>query len=465
MLKKHAQFFKGILFLSDIAVIIASWVLAYYLRFYTNLIPADKGISEFGQFFNLLVVLVPIYILVFRYIGLYRPMRSTLRAQEFRRILNGSFLSLLIFIAFIYLFREYKYSRVVFFYFFIINVLLLSLIRFGLRSFLIFLRKKGGNLRHVLIIGSGELAEEFVNRLLDHPEFGFKVIGFIANKQEKLGTKIKNIPVLGLYKDIKNIKFNDIDQVVLALASDELRLTKPILESLKQEMVEIKLVPDLSPYFTLRKSVDELDGMPIINLRESPIYGWNELIKRFTDLIFSFILILILSPLMAIIAIFIKLTSPGPIFFTQDRMGLDGRVFKIIKFRSMKVGAEDITGPIRATENDSRRTKIGVFLRKYSLDELPQFFNVLFGEMSLVGPRPERPILMEKFKKEIPEYMLRHKVKAGITGWAQINGLRGNTPIDQRTKYDLYYIEHWTLLFDLQIILRSMPFLTKKNAY
>lgn len=466
MLKKHAQLFRYTLLISDLLIITISWILAYYLRFYTNIIPPDKGIPQFKEFLNLLFILLPINILVFRATGLYSPMRINSRFQELLKVFNGSVLSLLIFISLVYLFEEYKYSRVVFSYYLIISAGLISLTRTTIRSVLVFLRKKGFNLRYVLVIGAGKVAEEFYHKINDHPEFGLKIIGFLSNYRNSELHNSKYLSILGNYKDAHSIlRRYTIDQVVIALQNEELRLINPILGDLREEMVELRLIPDFNPYFTLRKSIDDLDGMPIINLRESPMYGLNEISKRIFDLIFSFIFILILSPLMVIVAMAVKFSSPGPVFFKQTRVGMDGKKFKILKFRSMMTNAEIETGPIRAIENDPRRTKLGIFLRKYSLDELPQFFNVLFGEMSLVGPRPERQELMVGFIKQIPEYMLRHKVKAGITGWAQINGLRGNTSIAERTKYDFYYIEHWSLLFDLKIILRSAPFLTKKNAY
>ena len=225
-----------------------------------------------------------------------------------------------------------------------------------------------------------------------------------------------------------------------------------ILDSLGEETVDIKVVPDLLKFMNLQSGVEDLDGLPIVNLSESPLHGWNIVVKRFSDIIFSSIFIIVSSPFLILLAIIIKFESAGSIIYRQKRVGLDGNIFEMFKFRSMQVGAEDETGPIWASKGDNRRTRLGSFLRKTSIDELPQLFNVLMGDMSLVGPRPERQVFVEEFKKSIPKYMLRLKMKAGLTGWAQVNGWRGNTSLDKRIEFDLYYIKHWSLLLDLKII-------------
>jgi Undecaprenyl-phosphate glucose phosphotransferase len=307
-----------------------------------------------------------------------------------------------------------------------------------------------------LIVGDGKIARSLQSKIAEHSEYGLKVIGFISKDKESVGKEIDNLPVLGTYDRIKDIlKERDVDQLILALPFEQIRLMKVILSQIYEEMIEIKIVPDFYEYFTLRHS--------IINLRESPLYGWNRVLKRTFDILTSLAILFLLSPFMLLIALLVKITSAGPVFYRQRRMGLDGSTFDIIKFRSMKIDAESDTGPVWAKENDRRRTRIGRLIRKFNLDELPQFLNVLRGNMSIVGPRPERPEFMDQFKKSIPEYMLRHKMKAGITGWAQINGMRGNTSIKQRTEYDLYYIENWSLFFDIKIFLKS--FLALKNAY
>lgn len=464
MFKKHNQLFLSIMLLTDLAITSISWFLAYSLRFYTGPIPVYKGIPDLKEFLLLLVFLLPLFAVTFRFFGLYEPMRSDARIKEIRKIITASGFSTLIFITLLYLFREYKYSRVFFVYFFLINITFLSLFRCLLRFFLGWLRKRNYNLRYILIVGNGLVAREVAKKLAAHAEYGFKVIGFLSKDKEDINKTFDRIPIIGTYGEVKDIlKNREVDQLILALPFEHIRMLRPILSEVYGEIVEIKIVPDLYEYFTLRKSIEMLDDLPVINLRESPLYGWHRLSKRLFDIIVSLIILFFLSPFLLLTAVLIKLTSPGPVFYKQKRMGLDGIGFEILKFRSMKTGSESQTGPVWAKENDPRRSKIGAILRRYNIDELPQFINVLKGQMSVVGPRPERPEFMHDFKKRIPEYMLRHKMKAGITGWAQINGMRGNTSLEERTKFDLYYVENWTLLFDLKIFFKS--FLATKNAY
>ena len=464
MLKKHNQLFLAILLLADLLITALSWLGAYFLRFYTGPIPVYKGIPDFEEFILFLIFFLPLTALAFRALGLYEPMRSGAKFQEIKKIIAASCLSTLVFITFLYLFKENKYSRMFFIYFLAIDIILLSLFRGIIRILLGWLRKHNYNLRYILVAGDGQLAREVAKKLTEHAEYGFKVIGFLSKDKESIGKELDGIPIIGTYGEIKQILIEkQVDQLILALPFEHIRMLRPILGEVYGEIVEIKVVPDLYEYFTLRKGIEMLDGLPVINLRESPLYGWQKLIKRLFDITVSWVILFFLSPLLIFTAILIKLTSAGPVFYKQKRMGLDGTEFEILKFRSMKIGAENQTGPVWAKENDPRRTKIGIILRRYNLDELPQFINVLKGQMSIVGPRPERPEFMHEFKKKIPEYMLRHKMKAGITGWAQINGMRGNTSLQKRTKFDLYYIENWTLSFDLKIFFKS--FLATKNAY
>ena len=273
--------------------------------------------------------------------------------------------------------------------------------------------------------------------------------------------------MLGVFQDVvRIIRENEVDQLFIALPFKAHDRLEEILTSLGEETVDIKLVPDLLRYMDLHSGVEELDGMPLINLFESPLYGWNIILKRISDIALSGFAIIITFPLMILIAIALKLESQGPLIYRQERMGLDRDVFWIFKFRSMAAEAENQTGPVWAKENDDRRTRVGTFLRKTSLDELPQFFNVFMGRMSLVGPRPERPVFVDEFKKTIPFYMLRLKMKAGLTGWAQVNGWRGNTSLEKRIECDLYYIKNWSILFDLKILFLTVwKGLVNRNAY
>jgi Undecaprenyl-phosphate glucose phosphotransferase len=398
---------------------------------------------------------------------LYEPLRGKPFTIEIYKIIKVTFLSVIILSASTFFYREGSFSRFVAAYFFIVVTFLMIFSHFLVRVILAEVRKRGFNLRHVLIVGSGELGQSLAERINQHPEFGLKIVGFLSSHPEKIGIEINGIKIIGLYNQIpKIIQLFGVDQLYIALPLHAQDRLEKVLNSLNEETVDVKVVPDLLRFMNLQTGVDELDGLPIINLAESPLYGWNVILKRISDIIFSVTLIVILSPLFIILAIIIKLESTGPIIFWQERMGLDGKLFEMLKFRSMKIDAEQITGPVWASKVDNRRTRLGMFLRKTSIDELPQLFNVLIGDMSLVGPRPERPVFVKEFKKSIPKYMLRLKMKAGLTGWAQVSGWRGNTSLDKRIEFDLYYIKNWSLLFDFKIILMTVwKGFVNPNAY
>ncbi len=467
MLKKHSQFFESLLLLTDITLLSLSWVTSYYLRFYSNLVPVYKGIPSFSLYLSLLILIIPIWVFVFKGFGLYEPKRTSPWVKEVFDLVRACTLSILVLISITFLVRQYQFSRGVFIYFWVINIFVFVLSRAMFREVLRYLRRKGFNLRHVLVIGAGDLGQKLADRIKSHPELGLRVVGFLTRHPEKVGKVTKRIKILGLYDDVREVvRDNEIDQVIIAMPLNESLRLGTILKLLKEEMADIRIVPDLYQFIILRGGVETLDGLPIISLSDSPLYGWNMIFKRMLDISASVSAIIVLSPLMVLIGAIIKVTSPGPILYNQERMGFDGKVFNIYKFRSMKMGAEDETGPVWASEDDPRRTKFGALLRKTSLDELPQLFNVLKGEMSLVGPRPERPRLIDDLKKDVPKYMFRHKMKAGMTGWAQVNGWRGNTSIEKRVEYDLYYIENWSITLDIKIMcLTFWKGFIDKNGY
>jgi Undecaprenyl-phosphate glucose phosphotransferase len=318
----------------------------------------------------------------------------------------------------------------------------------------------------VLIVGAGELGQRMIDTINQHRELGFKVSGLLTRKPEKVGTEIRGVKVIGQFSDLGRVLDQQLpDQVLLALPLEEQHQIRPLMEELAQRTVDVKLVPDLFQYMTLRGGFEEFGGLPIIALQGGPLDGWNRVLKRIFDVLFSALALILAAPLMLILALLVKLTSRGPILYRQERMGIDGHTFQMLKFRTMKIDAE-AQGAQFASADDPRRTPLGTIFRKLSLDELPQFWNVLVGDMSLVGPRPERPVFIEEFKKQIPRYHLRHMVKSGITGWAQVNGLRGQTSIQKRIEMDLYYIENWSLLLDLKILARTaLGGFLSKNAY
>ncbi|MDP2682191.1 MAG: undecaprenyl-phosphate glucose phosphotransferase [Deltaproteobacteria bacterium] len=467
MLKKHSQFFESLLFIADIAIIVASWLLSYYLRFHTAFIPIDKGIPPLRIYILLIIPIILIWGFVFKSFGLYRPRRIASHLSELFDITKACAVSILVLIAVTFVYRQYEFSRLVFLFFGAINVVALSIERWIFREALRYLRKKGHNLRYALIVGTGDMSKEILKRIDTHPEIGLKVVGLLSTNKDQVGANVHGIEVLGVYDEVgRFVKEKGIDHVIIALAWEEHGKVIDVLKNIGEEMVDIQVIPDIYEFATIRGGIEEFDGLPIISLQDSPLYGWNMVIKRAADIAFSIIAITLTAPLVVLIAITIKLTSHGPVFYRQERMGLDGKIFQMLKFRSMWVDAEKESGAVWAKEDDPRRTWLGAFLRKTSIDELPQFFNVLKGDMSIVGPRPERPVFIEEFRKNIPKYMLRHKMKAGITGWAQVNGWRGDTDLKKRIEYDLYYIENWSFWFDLKIMwLTIWKGLINKNAY
>ncbi len=455
MLKKHGQLFLTTIIFFDSVVISFSWLAAYYLHFLSSFGLAPRyAIPEIEVY---LIGLIPVWI-VFMFnvwlCGLYKPLRGKPISTEFYNIIKVTVLSILILTASTFFYREESFSRIQVAYFWVLVTFLIIVSHMLVRVILMEARKRGFNLRHLLIIGSGDLGQMVAEKISLHPEFGMNIVGFLTGHPEKIGSEVSGSKVLGLYQDVsKIIKKYNIDQLYIALPLHAHDRMGKILENLEQETVDIKVVPDLLKFMNLQAGVEELDGLPVVNLNESPLYGWNIVIKRTSDIVLSALAIFVSSPLLLLIAIIIKLESRGPVIFRQERAGLDGKGFEMYKFRSMRVDAEDKTGPVWASKEDDRRTRLGTFLRKTSFDELPQLFNVLCGDMSLVGPRPERPVFVKDFKKSIPQYMLRLKMKAGLTGWAQVNGWRGNTSLDKRIEFDLYYIKNWSLFFDFKIIL------------
>jgi Undecaprenyl-phosphate glucose phosphotransferase len=458
MLKKHARFFKSFYIISDFFILACAWILSYFLRFHTNLIkPPLGGIPPCWSYVQFLLPLWVIWGLASHRFKLYRPRRMEHFAKEFFDIGKTLVFAFILLITISYLLKRFEFSRLAFFYFLVMAGAGLIVVRFLVRKIMARLRKKGYNQRFALIAGTGILGQKVLQEISFYPELGIRVVGFLTNKIEEIGRKIKSIPVIGLYKDVdKFLNRMNVDIFFIALSINEYRYFEDLVKGIQGDLSEIKVVPASYEFLGLRGGMDALGDLPIMSLQESPLYGWAGVFKRMFDLILGTIILLATSPLMLIISLFIKQTSEGPILYRQERIGMDGCRFQMLKFRTMRMDAEKQTGPIWARESDPRRTKIGVLLRKTCLDELPQLFNVLKGEMSLVGPRPERPNFVKKFKDRIPLYMLRHTTKAGMTGWAQINGWRGNTSLEKRIEHDLYYIQHWSIGLDLKIMLMTL---------
>jgi Undecaprenyl-phosphate glucose phosphotransferase len=458
MLKKHTQLFKSLFILSDLFILSFAWILSYFLRFYAPLIISPlSGIPPFWIYIQFLLPLWVIWGFASNRFRLYRPRRIANFPREFIDIAKTLVFTFFMLIAIIYLLKRFEFSRLAFLYFLVMAILGLAVARFFARKILRILRKRGYNQRFALIAGTGVLGQRVLEKIELYPELGIRIIGFLTRHREEVGKRIMDIPILGVYEDIDMIfDTRKIDIFFVAISINEYDCFESLIKNVQGDLSEIKVVPASYEFLGLRGGMDALDDLPIMSLQGSPLYGWDSVFKRMFDLILGTIILLATSPLMLVTSLLIKLTSEGPILYRQVRIGMDGRSFQMLKFRTMRTDAEKETGPIWAKEKDPRRTRVGAFLRKTSLDELPQLFNVLKGEMSLVGPRPERPDFVKEFKDRIPLYMLRHKTKAGMTGWAQINGWRGNTSLEKRIEHDLYYIQHWSIGFDLKIMFTTL---------
>jgi Undecaprenyl-phosphate glucose phosphotransferase len=465
MFKRHHQLFTALRVLLDAAIVAVAFAGAYSIRFgspktfpYSEL-PAPDETLFVGV---LAVVLWP---LALRSAGLYRPQRQRSAFDEVFAVFKATLAASLLLVALTYFLRE-RYSRAALLIFACLAFVGVGLVRFVFKEVLSALRRHGYNLRYILVLGTGRLARQVLEVVDVHRELGYRPVGCLSVTRRRIGTSVAGVEVIGTLRDLRQIlAARGIDQVLVALPGKFAHHVPRAMEVLADTTVDVKLVPDALQYATLFGGLEEFGGLPVVSLQSTGLLGLNALFKRVFDLVFSALLLLVLSPLFALVALLVRLSSRGPVLFAQERVGLDGRAFRMLKFRTMRTDAE-AAGPQFAAAQDPRRTPVGTFLRRLSLDELPQLFNVLAGDMSLVGPRPERPVFIERFRRRIPRYQLRHMVKAGMTGWAQVHGLRGNTSIAKRVEYDLYYIEHWSLMLDLQILARTVAFgFLSRNAY
>jgi len=457
--------------LIDVLLVAAAWALAYYLRFYTRF-ETPLGIPPPVLYFKLIPFIVVIWLAVFFATGFYRrsqAKRSVL--MESFDVVQCSFMATMAFIAFSYFYEEYRYSRLTLMLFVCIHPLLIIAGRSLLRKCLRRMRENAPKKR-VLLIGSGGGLRRSMVLVADSGFAAAEVAGAIlvgrdedceADKSLLRAKKFRELPQPRDWLDF--LAQERIQAVYCGLPLSHGAYLNEHLAAIADQVPDIKIVPDLSSFTRLMAGVELVDGSPVISLHESPLVGFGGLIKRIIDVIGAVVALVLFAPVIAAIAALVRLSSPGPILYRQERMGLDGRVFQCLKFRSMPVDAEK-SGAVFATADDQRATWLGRVLRRTSLDELPQFFNVLRGDMSLVGPRPERPVFVGQFRGNIPGYMLRHKVKAGMTGWAQVNGWRGNTSIEKRIECDLFYIQNWSVWLDFTILLRTfVEVLFGKNAY
>ena len=454
--------FSVVSFLLDALVVAGSFLLANWIRFNSGLIRVEF-VTSYPHFRAFLLVFVAIHLAVFKYTGLYRKRRGISGVDELSKIIQAVFLSSLIVSASTFLIHFLDFSRLVVGFSAGFIVVGTWVARTLLRRVQIHLRRQGMGVTRILVVGTGETSQVFLQRLKGEPGLGYRVIGVVS--ESKRSGQVEGHKIVGtLSQFTKLLEKHDPEEVVFALPASAHGKLLSMLVALQDSRVKYKIVSDLFGIITNPVENDVLLGMPVFQMKEAPLSHWhNRAIKRVFDFTLALIGIIVLSPVWIPVAIGIKLSSPGPILFHQKRVGRDGRIFHMRKFRSMTVGTETVAF---TQKNDPRVTAFGAFLRKTSLDEIPQLLNVVTGRMSLVGPRPEVPGLVEKFEKEIPRYFERHQVKSGITGWAQVNGFRGNTSLHERVKYDIYYIENWSLLFDIKIILRTvLDILEHEHAY
>ena len=477
MVKRYTQWLIAFHVVSDAALAVIAFAMAYILRFETGL-PVPKGVPPFQQYVNILPFVALLVPFGYYLQGLYRSRRGRSRVDDFFAILVGSVLAVVMGVVTTlyvqtYLVSEelkargaFEVSQPVWALYLVLNVALTFASREIVRQTLERRWRAGIGLKRILIAGAGDLGKLVADRIIEHRELGFRIMGFIDDRAGGDHLGHRGLPLLGTLAEAAEIVQRErIDQLYIALPLDQHVKMLDIVDAASRELLDIKVVPDLLQVIALRARLEDLDGVPIINITDVPLQGINSALKRTIDLMLSGVGLILAAVPCAIIGLIIRLTSPGPIFYRQERMGLDGKAFIVHKFRSMFVGAEQTTGPVWASDDDPRATPFGRFLRHYDLDELPQLWNVFNGDMSLVGPRPERPFFVQQFKNRFPQYMLRHKVKSGITGWAQVNGWRGNTSIEKRIEYDLYYIENWSVRLDMKILWLTIVRGLLKDAY
>ena len=459
MLKQHSQLMVTLLVAADACAVAAAWLLSYFIRFTWLPVDPTKGVPGLtDKFLPMLPLVVTAHLVIFYRLRLYRPRRHHGLLSEARDVIKAFVVAVVAVVVIDYaLPATNKISRQFIATYAVIGTSCFVLFRTTVRVTLRALRRRGWNRRTAAIVGSGRAAQQLLHALQRNSWTGIEVLYFVDDRARDRPGTLRGLPVYGPLAQLRAItEKSPVDSVFIALSHDEAERTSDVLAALETSMADVRLVPEISPSYAMRPNLSQLDGVPILSLRQTPLYGWNAILKRGFDLLVGGVCLLIAAVPMVLIALAIKLTSRGPVFYRQRRMGLDGREFSMMKFRTMTVGAEAACGPVWARRDDPRRTWIGKFLRRTSLDELSNLFNVLAGQMSLVGPRPERPEFIKRFKQEVPRYMLRHKMKAGMTGYAQVKGYRGDTSLKKRIQHDVHYIKHWSLGLDIRILAQTV---------
>ena len=469
MIKDNQKVFNRLHLLVDAVVVAFSYLLAWYIKFCTTFADTEPGAGalDMGTYFSFLYFVVPEYIILYYFFNMYAPKRGTRRKYELEGILKANTVGIVLFIVVLYMIKQQHFSRFMMGAFFVINIVLTTISRTLIRNTLLYFRKKGYNLKYILLIGYSRAAEEYITRINANPQWGYVVRGILDDRIPS-GTMYKGVKVVGRIENIRYIlPENKLDEIAITLALKDYDHLESIVDLCEKSGVHTKFIPDYNSLVPSHPYTEDLMGLPVINIRYVPLTNTlNRVAKRAVDIIGSSLGIVISSPIMVAAALAIKFISRGPVIFKQERVGLHNRTFKMYKFRTMEMQRPSAEESAWTVKDDPRVTGVGKFLRRTSLDELPQLFNILVGEMSLVGPRPERPQFVEKFKEEIPRYMIKHQVRPGLTGWAQINGYRGDTSIRKRIEYDLFYIENWTMSFDIKIMFLTLfKGFINKNAY
>lgn len=463
MKQRASVWFSGSLVTIDAAMAGLAFFIGYQLRLRSE----HENIPPYSDYWGLTLIHVVAVLIVFFFYHLYHRQRSLSFVDQFYSIFGATSVGTIMGIAFISFFfkNQLDYPRLMMVYIWILTIVFTALGRAVQSRAQLFLQSRGWGEGRVLIVGAGDVGRMVMQKIRRSPELGLSVVGFVDDKTR--AKVVQDTPVLGTTADLSElVSSENINEVIIAMPDASHHEILEIVGECDRGKVSVKVFPDVFQIIASEVTIGDLGGLPLLTVRDTALRGWRLTLKRAIDVGGSAVGLVFLSPIMMLLAMLIKLESQGPVFYTQERMGLDGKRFMMLKFRSMRTDAEEETGPIWATVDDDRRTRLGAVIRRFSIDEFPQLVNVLLGEMSLVGPRPERPVFVEQFKQTIPRYMDRHREKAGITGWAQINGLRGDTSIIERTKYDLWYIENWSLLLDFRIMIRTMTQIFRdRNAY
>ena len=469
MIKDNQKYFNRLHLLVDAVVIALSYSLAWFIKFATPLADTEPGVTALSveTYFSALYFIVPGYVALYYFFNMYTPKRTTRRKYEIAGLIKANTTGTMLFMVVLYAFKIEHFSRLLVGLFYVITIILSTLSKTMIRNILQYFRKKGYNLKYVLLVGYSRAAEEYVTRINANPQWGYVIRGILDDRVPS-GTLYKGVKVLGRIENLLYIlPENKLDEIAVTLALEDYNRLERIVDLCEKSGVHTKFIPDYNNFVPSRPYTEDLMGLPVINIRYVPLTNTlNWMAKRAVDVLGALFGLLVSSPFMLLAAILVKATSPGPVIFKQERVGLHNKPFYMYKFRTMELQKPSQEKKAWTVKDDPRVTKVGKVLRKTSLDELPQFFNILAGEMSLVGPRPERPLFVEKFKEEIPRYMIKHQVRPGLTGWAQINGYRGDTSIRKRVEYDIFYIENWTMSLDIKLqFLTIFKGFINKNAY